>query len=57
MSLLLPCDKTLSDGRRCMRIAGRPHKYHQFEGIKGEPCSCMLRIYPNRCTAHPEKNQ
>lgn len=44
------------DGRQCQRPAGHKRQ-HQYAGIGGEQCTCMLRWYPNRCTAHPECNQ
>lgn len=52
------CDWTTKDGRRCQRKAGHsPKQFHQADGIEGQNCTCMLRWYPNRCTAHPENNQ
>lgn len=50
------CPETTEDGRTCLRALN--HKQpHTFAGIEGEACSCMLRWYPNRCTARPEQNQ
>lgn len=50
------CDAKLADGRACLRAAGH-WQGHFYRGIEGENCTCMLRWYPNRCTAHPEANQ
>lgn len=55
------CDARTDDGRQCRLSAGHkprtPPDGHAYEGIEGENCTCMLRWYPNRCTAHPECNQ
>ncbi len=49
------CPETY-DGRPCRRPQGHKQR-HAFQGIEGQNCICMLRWYPNRCTAHPEENQ
>lgn len=50
------CEARTSDGRQC-RFSNGHSKPHRYEGIEGENCTCMLRWYPNCCTAHPEQNQ
>jgi hypothetical protein len=52
----LRCEERTADSRRCRYLSGHV-KPHIFEGIEGEQCTCILRWYPNRCTAHPERNQ
>lgn len=54
------CPEKTSDGRQCQFAAnhrGAGKGGCRFDGIEGENCTCMLRWYPNRCTAHPEANQ
>ena len=50
------CPLKLDDGRQCQFADGHKRE-HRYDGIEGENCTCMLRWYPNRCTAHPECNQ
>jgi hypothetical protein len=50
------CTERTQDGRQCLLAKGHS-RLHRFHGIEGENCTCILRWYPNRCTAHPECNQ
>lgn len=54
------CPEKTSDGRQCQLADG--HRAQRaggcrYDDIPGKTCTCMLRWYPNRCTAHPEQNQ